>query len=686
MKRSILEWPRATKRLVVVGMDVALSFAAMWLAFTLRLDTPHVPQDLQWIVYAMAPLLAVPVFVRFGLYRAIFRYTGLAALTATAQAVGVYAVLLTTLLMWLQWPGIPRSLGILQPLIFLLLIGTSRALARFWLASLAHGPHGADTTRTSSRLLIYGAGSAGVQTAAAMNSSRGQYTLLGFVDDDPVKTGRSINEVPVFSPTQVPGVVARLGVTDILLALPSVSRERRNEIIASLYQLPVHIRTLPGLADLASGRVSAADFRELDIEDLLGRKPVAPDPALLASNLLGKVVLVTGAGGSIGSELCRQIVQEEPGQLLLVDHNEFGLYSIHQDLLAICAEKNLTVELVPLLANVRSQRRMADIFRTYRPATVYHAAAYKHVPLVESNAAEGVLNNVFGTLTTARAALEHGASRFVLVSTDKAVRPTSIMGASKRVAELVLQALAATPRPDFTNHAPASNTLAAKGHSTCFSMVRFGNVLGSSGSVVPIFRQQLASGGPITVTHTDVTRYFMTIPEAAQLVLQAGAMAEGGDVFVLDMGDPVKIMDLARRMVALSGKTIRDAEHPEGDIEIHITGLRPGEKLYEELLIGDNPVPTSHPRIMKAREEFMPWAALSGLLNTLLTASRDGGPQQIRALVAQLVPGCMWGNMADAAATLQPTTEGLQAQQRPPVMQRMDQPPIPVKIRPAHTP
>ena len=633
MQSSILEWPRSTKRLVVVVMDIVLALLAMWLAFSLRLDTPHVPEGLQWLVYAMAPLLTVPVFIHFGLYRAIFRYTGLAALTATAQAVAVYATILLALLLWLQWPGVPRSMGILQPLIFLLLVGASRAVARLWLA----GELGGHSTRqTDNRLLIYGAGAAGVQTAAAMRSSQGQYTLLGFVDDDPSKTGSSINETPVFSPAQVPSVVAKHGITDILLALPSTTRERRNEIIASLYEQPVHIRTLPGLSDLASGRVSVADFRELDIEDLLGRKPVAPDPALLASTLQGKVVLVTGAGGSIGSELCRQIVLESPTRLVLLDHSEFALYTIHSALQAICAERGLAVTLVPLLGSVRHYENVVNIFQHHRPDTVYHAAAYKHVPLVESNPAEGVANNVFGTLNMARAALENGTARFVLVSTDKAVRPTSIMGASKRVAELILQALAAQAWPLFD-----TSTSYAQGvhNQTCFSMVRFGNVLDSSGSVVPIFRNQLAGGGPITVTHEEVTRYFMTIPEAAQLVLQAGAMAEGGDVFVLDMGEPVKILDLARRMLALSGKTIRNKQHPEGDIEIQIVGLRPGEKLFEELLIGDNPRSTSHPRIMKAHEEFMTWPILNNELHDLLKATRQKDVQAIKALLSRLAPG-----------------------------------------------
>ncbi len=615
MQNRVLAWPRAVKRLVVVALDVVLALLSTWIAFALRLDALNWPTGAQWWVYALAPTLSVPIFIRFGLYRAIFRYTGQAALTATAQAVGVYAAVLTSVLLWQQWVGVPRSLGLLQPLIFLALVGASRAAARFWLADLANSKG-----RTGGRLLIYGAGMAGAQTALAMGVS-GQFTLLGFVDDDPAKVNRSVNGVQVFPPSEVPALVARQGVTDILLALPSASRDRRNNIIDSLRSLPIHIRTLPGLSDLASGRVTVQDFRELDAEDLLGRDPVPPDAALLARDLTGQVVLVTGAGGSIGGELTRQIVRQGPQQLLLLDHNEFGLYTIHQELQGICKAGGLAVELVPLLGSVSNYERLSSVCAKYHPATVYHAAAYKHVPMVEHNAGEGVVNNVFGTLNMARAAQFNGVHRFVLVSTDKAVRPTNVMGATKRMAELVLQALAADGSP------------------TCFTMVRFGNVLDSSGSVVPLFRRQLAAGGPITVTHPDVTRYFMTIPEAAQLVLQAGAMGSGGDVFVLDMGEPVKIMNLARRMVQLSGVTVRDEACPAGDIEIVVTGLRPGEKLYEELLIGDNPERTAHPRIMKAHEPFLPWAQLAEELKLLEAAARSGDIAAIKAFLGQHVHG-----------------------------------------------
>ncbi|MEO8021606.1 nucleoside-diphosphate sugar epimerase/dehydratase [Polaromonas sp.] len=617
MQSRILGWPRPAKIAVVILVDVVLALLATWIAFTLRLDELHYPMGAQWWVYLLAPVLAIPVFVKFGLYRAIFRYTGQAALKATGQAVAVHCMALLGVLLWQQWPGVPRSVGILQPLLFLLLVGSSRALARFWLANL-DGSRG----QSDGRLLIYGAGTAGAQTASAIAISR-QFVLLGFVDDDATKVGRSINGVPVFAPSDVPDLVARRGVTDILLALPSSSRERRNKIIASLRSVPVHIRTLPGLADLATGRVTVQDFKELDIEDLLGRDPVPPNTDLLARNLAHKVVLVTGAGGSIGSELCRQILLERPRQLLLLDHNEFGLYSIHQELQGLCSAEGLLSELVPLLGSVANPQRLQEICQAYQPATVFHAAAYKHVPMVESNPAEGILNNVFGTLNMARAAIANGVAQFVLVSTDKAVRPTNIMGASKRMAELVLQALAGQ----------------AMNAATCFGMVRFGNVLGSSGSVVPLFRAQLASGGPLTVTHPEVTRYFMTIPEAAQLVLQAGAMAVGGEVFVLDMGEPVRIMDLARRMVELSGLTVRDDDNSGGDIEIAVTGLRPGEKLYEELLIGDNPTPTAHPRIMKAHEDYLAWPELDVHLQTLRRAADGSDVVAIKAVLQTCVHG-----------------------------------------------
>jgi FlaA1/EpsC-like NDP-sugar epimerase len=629
--QKVVALNRTRKRFVVIALDLFLSLVSVWFAFYLRLDQIGFAEHKQIFVYFIAPVLAIPIFIRFGLYRAIFRYTGMAAMFTTVKAVGIYAILFFTTLLFFKWEGVPRSVGLIQPLLFLLLVGGSRAIARFWLAGLS-GKSG----HSEGRLLIYGAGEAGVQTASALAMNR-HFFLLGFVDDDNSKVGGSINGVDIFGADDIAEAVERMGVTDILLAIPSLGRAQRNDIISRLRSLPVHVRTLPGMGDLATGRVTMQDFQELDVEDLLGRTPVAPDRTLLASNLGSKVVLVTGAGGSIGGELCRQILAEKPSKLVLLDHNEFGLYTIHSELLHLCAEKSLPVELVPLLASVSNFERLQEICILYRPTTVYHAAAYKHVPLVESNFSEGVLNNVFGTLNMARVAIESKVTHFVLVSTDKAVRPTNVMGATKRMAELVLQALAECKTLQFdlldgTKTAEVFN-------NTLFAMVRFGNVLGSSGSVVPLFRKQLLNGGPLTITHLDVTRFFMTIPEAAQLVLQAGAMATGGDVFVLDMGQPVKIIDLARRMAQLSGLTLRLDGSPDGDIDVEVTGLRPGEKLYEELLIGGNPEGTVHERIMKAHEEFVTWNLLAPILVALRQAAVQNNETVIKNTFLQLVQG-----------------------------------------------
>lgn len=632
-KKTVLQLPRYAKRVIVLTLDLLMSVIAVWLAFYLRIDQVGLPVGQQYYVYVLAPLLFVPIFISMGLYRAIFRYTGMAAMMTMGLAVGMYALCFFVVLLYFKWDGVPRSLGLIQPLLFLILVGSSRAIARFWLAGLS-----IQLRHSQGRLLIYGAGEAGVQTATALALSR-QYKLMAYADNDASKVGGSINGVTIIHADNVAATVERFGITDILLAIPSIGRSQRNDIISKLRNLPVHVRTLPGIGDLASGRVAVQDFQELDVEDLLGRPPVAPDKLLLAQNLSGKVVLVTGAGGSIGGELCRQILIENPAQLVLLEHNEFGLYSIHSELLNLCLAKGLQTAVIPLLASVGNFVRLREIFQLYKPATVYHAAAYKHVPLVESNPAEGVLNNVFGTMNTARAAMENGAKHFVLISTDKAVRPTNVMGATKRMAELVLQALAANTAIQF--HLPDGTLSPVVQNNTVFSMVRFGNVLGSSGSVVPLFRKQLLAGGPITVTHADVTRYFMTIPEAAQLVLQAGAMSQGGDVFVLDMGQPIKIIDLAKQMAQLAGYTLCDEDNPTGDIKIEVTGLRPGEKLYEELLIGENPLPTSHQRIMKAREAFEDWTTLAPLLVNLRLAAIQSDTDAIKTILKRMVSGYM---------------------------------------------
>jgi FlaA1/EpsC-like NDP-sugar epimerase len=611
----MLDLPRWAKRFVVLAVDTALCILTVWLAYYLRLGEFVALSGNALLAVATSIGIALPMFIVSGLYRAIFRYSGWPALLAVARAVGIYGLLYASIFTAIGIQEVPRTVGIIQPILLLLFVGASRALARIWFSDryqniLKHA--------SRPKVLIYGAGRTGRQLVAAMANSQ-EMRVVGFLDDDNRLHGHVLNGQPIYNPADLANLVTTLTISDVLLAMPSLGRKRRNEILTQIRTAHVAVRTLPSMTELAQGKVSISDLRELDIDDLLGREPVMPNHILLAMNVRSKVVMVTGAGGSIGSEICRQILAVGPSKLLLIEQSEFVLYAIHQELEEKLAGREIT--LVPLLASVQDSDRMHEIMSTWHPDTVYHAAAYKHVPLVEHNPAEGIKNNVLGTLRTAQAAAENGVSDFVLISTDKAVRPTNLMGASKRLAEMVLQALAAT------------------NPGTKFSMVRFGNVLGSSGSVVPKFRQQIRDGGPITLTHPDITRYFMTIPEASQLVIQAGAMAKGGDVFVLDMGQSVKIFDLARRMIELSGLTVKDEQNPDGDIEIEISGLRPGEKLYEELLIGDNPKPTSHQRIMKAHEEFFLWAELESKLNVLEMALNVNDAGVIRLMMQQLISG-----------------------------------------------
>ena len=616
----VLALPRPAKRAMALVLDLGLCVLSVWLAFCLRMESWVSLQDNQWWAVAVAILLALPVFIATGMYRAIFRYVGWPAMLTICKAMLIYGFFYAVVFMFIGVPDVPRTVGIIQPILLFFGLGASRGLARNWLAGTYRSQI---EFNALPKVLIYGAGSAGRQLAAGIANSH-EMQLVGFLDDDAQLHGSMLNGMTISDPSDLGKLVRSLQVSDILLAIPSVSRKRRNEILDQMRQANVAVRTLPGLMDLTHGRVQVSDLRELDVEDLLGRDPVPPDQILLAKNINDKVVLVTGAGGSIGSELCRQIIKIGPSALLLVELSEFALYTLHQELLGALAAAGFQVRIVPLLASVRDESRMRDIMLTWRPHTVYHAAAYKHVPLVEHNPAEGIRNNVLGTMTTATVAAEQGVLDFVLISTDKAVRPTNIMGASKRLAEMVLQALAEKSGRESSK--------------TRFSMVRFGNVLGSSGSVVPLFRKQIESGGPITLTHADITRYFMTIPEAAQLVIQAGAMASGGDVFVLNMGEPVRIIDLARRMVRLSGLSVCDEANPDCDIEIQITGLRPGEKLYEELLVGDNPLPTQHLLIMKAHEDYLPWRELSQRLQVLSAALDINDVPRIRVLLKELVP------------------------------------------------
>ena len=643
-----LALPRSFKRGVVLALDAALCILSVWLAFYLRSGSfTSLLGPAIWPATA-AVLLALPIFITAGLYRAIFRYSGLPAMVAVGRSMLLYGLAFAAIFTLWGVEGVPRTVGLIQPILLLLLVGASRAAARVWLGGLYN-----QQLRKASlpQALIYGAGNAGRQLASAMANSH-EIRVVGFLDDDDRLHGHMLNGLPIHNPADLSEFLNGAAISDVLLALPSVSRKRRNEILDELKPHKLAVRTLPGLSDIATGKVSLSDVRQLDIDDLLGREPVKPNGLLLNLNTHHKTVLVTGAGGSIGSELCRQIIKTNPKQLLLVEMSEFALYQIHQELQAAMAGdwtpdqvrgdsvgvrgvgvQGDGVEIVPLLASVCDEVRMHEIMDTWKPHTVYHAAAYKHVPLVEHNPAEGVRNNVCGTRVCAEAAARNNVRNFVLISTDKAVRPTNIMGATKRLAEMVLQALA-----EVNAGVVAQGGRAPSGRTT-FSMVRFGNVLGSSGSVVPLFREQIKNGGPITLTHADITRYFMTIPEAAQLVIQAGAMGQGGDVFVLDMGQPVKIIDLARRMVELSGLTVRDELHPDGDIELSVTGLRPGEKLYEELLIGDNPKPTQHPRIMRANEQYLSWPQLEVKLNDLSMAISVNDVPVIRALLKDLVSG-----------------------------------------------
>lgn len=613
----LLKIPRTFKILIALVADIFLCLLTTWLAFYLRLDEflsitgkPVFPAFLSIVV-------ALPIFAAMGLYRAIFRFSGWPAVVAVGHAMWLYGLCYAMLIMAIEDYGIPKTVGIIQPLLLFFAVAGSRLLARF----LLNGQSSIKGVALP-RVAIYGAGSAGQQLAGMLRNSR-EMRIVGFLDDDSRLHRRSLNGVFVYDPANLADLIRSKGLTHILLAMPSISRSNRNKILNVVSRHKLVVRTLPSIADIAEGRVAMNDIKDLNVDDLLGRESVRPNEILLTKNVSGKIILVTGAGGSIGSELCRQIMKLQPFKLLLVDISEYALYQIHSELEDLLCKSEMQSEsqLIPLLASVEQEDRMRQIMGIWQPDTVYHAAAYKHVPLVEYNLTVGLKNNVFGTLNTARLAIANGVSDFVLISTDKAVRPTNAMGASKRLAELCLQALYdEEKKKNCPTKTDLSVTVSASRSQTRLSMVRFGNVLDSSGSVIPKFRKQISDGGPITLTHPEMTRYFMTVTEAAHLVIQAGAMAEGGDVFVLDMGEPVKIKDLARTMIELSGLAIRDEENCEGDIEIAVTGLRPGEKLYEELLLGDAPQPTQHTKIYRAQDSFIPWDELEAELNILESA------------------------------------------------------------------
>ncbi|MNO25649.1 UDP-N-acetyl-alpha-D-glucosamine C6 dehydratase [compost metagenome] len=642
MRMRMLALPRRKKRALQVAVDVVLVIVALWLAFAVRLGIDEMNNPLTshpWLFVA-APVVAVPIFIRFGMYRAVMRYFGNDALITIIKAVSLSSLTLALIVYWYANHKyiVPRSIIFNYWWLSLIMIGGLRLIMRQyflgdWFATTQHVPF-ANRDNGLPKVAVYGAGAAGNQLVAALRMGR-VMRPVAFIDDDEGVADRVISGLTVFRGKDIQRMIDVTGAEEVLLAVPSATRARRREILGALEGFPLHVRSIPGIMDLASGRVKVDDIQEVDIADLLGRDAVPAQKDLLAHCITDKVVMVTGAGGSIGSELCRQILLLKPKALLLFEHSEFNLYSIHGELEQSILRKSLPVRLLPFLGTIRNQKHLFDVMTTWHVDTVYHAAAYKHVPMVEHNIAEGVLNNLIGTLNTAQAALQANVSNFVLISTDKAVRPTNVMGSTKRLAEMVLQALSKEVAPVLFG----DSANVASVNKTRFTMVRFGNVLGSSGSVIPLFYKQIKMGGPLTVTHPKITRYFMTIPEAAQLVIQAGSMGQGGDVFVLDMGEPVKIASLAEKMIHLSGLSVRSEINPHGDVAIEFTGLRPGEKLYEELLIGDNVSPTQHPMIMSASEDYVSWDALKECLDSLIRALADEDFNRVRQMLRELVSG-----------------------------------------------
>ncbi|WP_373746116.1 polysaccharide biosynthesis protein [Neisseria dentiae] len=611
---TLLALPRNVKKTFFVIHDTLVIFLAFWFAQSLKADYFNEWGSFaNWLAFAATSVLTILLFIKLGLYRAVTRYVSTRILSTA-----VFGCAISTLIFFFSVLLFEQQLRLALPVVYFLmlvvLVTSSRIILKAVLTDRSH-------RKQMAPVIIYGAGQSGRQLLEAIKQVN-EYNAVAFVDDNPSIQRTTIYDLPVYRPSEIEDLIKRYGVEKILLAIPSAPQEQRKLIIERLEQYPCEVLAIPGMKDLVDGKISVSSLKKVSVVDLLGRDPVAPRPELMSADISGKVVLVTGAGGSIGSELCRQIIRYRPAKLLLFELSEFSLYSIDKELNEFQTASGMDIEVVPLLGSVQHRNRLFSIMKAYGVQTVYHAAAYKHVPMVEFNTIEGVRNNVYGTLFCAQAAVDAGVETFVLISTDKAVRPTNTMGASKRMAELCLQALAAEP-----------------GQQTRFCMVRFGNVLGSSGSVVPVFEKQIAAGGPITLTHEDITRYFMTIPEAAQLVIQAGAMGKGGDVFVLDMGESVKIIDLAKQMIRLSGLEVKDDQNPDGDIEIKITGLRPGEKLYEELLIGDEVQKTTHPRIMTASEVMLPWEALSDILNRMDSACLQMNQMALRQLLLEAPTG-----------------------------------------------
>ncbi len=619
--KPILALPRYAKLMIAISVDINLCIMTLWLALYLRSGEFVMLSGEVFFGAVISILIALPIFFILGLYKTIFRYSGIAAVLSISRALIIYGLLFFVVVMVIGIPNIPRTIGIIQPLLLFFAIGGSRAVAKYWLG----GSLRAQLLSSSiPKALVYGAGVAGRQLVSSLKNSY-EIQLVGFLDDDDRLFGHILNGQPIFPPNDLASLILSKGVTYILLAIPSESDQTRNKILKKLRKHKVTIKTLPRSSDLIRGEVNSSDLRELDIDELLARDTVLPSHILLSKNIESKVILVTGAGGSIGSELCRQIVKLKPKKLLLLDISEYSLYKIYRQLESIIEKSNEPSDLIiPLLASVQDEDRITEIVDAWRPDTVFHAAAYKHTPLIEQNLVEGVKNNVIGTLIIAQISMEKNVSNFILISTDKAISPTNIMGASKRLAELCLQAL--------------SNSKNKKGN-TKFTAVRFGDVLDSSETIIPKFRKQILNGGPITLTHKNISRFFMTITEAVQLSIQAGAMAKGGDIFVLDMGERVKILDLAYKMVELSGVSIKDENNPHGDIELKITGLRPEEKFFEELQLGVKPQPTANPKISRTQDSYIDWEKLKVDLDMLKVLLSNSNVEVISTLLQKLVKG-----------------------------------------------
>ena len=614
----LLDLPKSSKLIISLSIDAFLCILTIWISFYLRLGELFPLGNPILLPSLISIIFAIPVFYLSGLYRTIFRYSGWPAMLTVSKSIFFYGLVFFIFITIITLKDVPRTIGIIQPLLLFFAVGGSRALVRFWIGDLYR-----DRLKKSAlpKAVIYGAGNSGRKLLIALENNK-ELEISCFLDDDVEKHGRVLSGKKIFPPEYLDKLVSQQKISYLLLALPKITRFQRKEIINKVIQYNLSVRILPSFVDIAKGKRGLSDLNELEIEDLLGREKVAPNQNLMKKNIKSKIVLISGAGGSIGSQICREVIRIGPKKLLLLDSNEYALYSILNEISSV--KNKSKVEIIPLLSSVQDKEKINEILYNWKPDTVYHAAAYKHVPLVEHNLAEGVKNNVFGTLELALASLRTGVSDFVFISTDKAVRPTNIMGATKRLGEICLQSLFANRKDN---------------EITKFSMVRFGNVLDSSGSVIPKFRKQIKERLPITLTHPKITRFFMTIKEASELVIQAGAMAKGGEVFLLDMGEPVRIYDLAKKMIQLSGLKLRDENNIKGDIDILITGLRPGEKLYEELLIENNSISTDHPKIFKAQDNFIPWPELSSQIKKLEEVVSKNDQRKIIEILKSLVNG-----------------------------------------------